>query len=210
MRQAVQDRFTEIYEKDLWGGYHVTKDGYGSSEEYTRTIRNTLPPLLEKWKIESFLDASCGEYNWQHLMDWGNVRYIGADIVESKINKLKVQYPDKEWLVLDIIDDPLPKVDLWMCRDTIFHFPHEAVKATFQNFIRSEIKYLLITSHPDLSNSDIPIFGDINWISLPKPPFNFPEPLDKIDDTGPGYHIRRDMFLYSREDFSKFEYFVNP
>lgn len=204
MRKDVQDRFTEVFVGGEWS-VDGTLDGLGSGLTYTETIRNTLPPLLKKWNIKSMLDASCGQFHWMRHVDLGDIRYIGGDIVEQKIEINRAAFPDKEWMVLDIIEDTLPKVDLWMCRDTIFHFPWEAVKATFKNFVRSDIKYLLVSHHPDLDNKDI-FFSDFNNLSLTKLPFNFPEPLDMIDDSGSNYHIKRFMYLYAREDMAKFQY----
>lgn len=204
MRKDVQNKFTEIFDHKLWY-IDNTFDGLGSGMTYTETIRNTLPPLLKKWNIKSLLDASCGEFHWMRHVDLDGIHYIGGDIVERKIEINRAEFPEKEWIVLDIIEDPLPKVDLWMCRDTIFHFPFEAVRDTFKNFINSEIKYILVSHHPDLSNEETG-YGGFNNICLTRPPFNFPEPLDMIDDSGSNYHIRRHMYLYAREDLKKFEY----
>lgn len=206
MREDAQKVFTKVYETNAWDTGGETRDGAGSTMHYTSTIRSVLPDLLKKYNVKSFLDASCGEYTWMRNVDLGDIKYIGADIVEAKIEKLKKEFPDKTWMVLDITEDPLPDVDFWMCRDTIFHFPHEHVKKTFLNFLRSNIEYILISSHPYEDNKDIE-WGDFNTISLLKPPFSFPEPIDVIDDTGPGYHIKRDMFVYRRKDMKDFLYF---
>ena len=206
MNNGAQEAFTHIYNSGRWKGSWETRDGYGSTLEYTRTIRETLPPLLKKYEIKSMLDASCGEFTWMREVDLTGIRYIGGEIVAEKIEKLKVDFPQHEWLHLDIIEDDLPEVDLWMCRDTIFHFPHEHVKKTLENFLRSKIKYLLISSHPEVDNHNIDSFGDFNHINFDREPFNFPAPLDLIDDTEPGFPLKRNMHLYRREDLANFEY----
>lgn len=207
MNNNAKEAFTHIYNNKTWVGHWETRDGYGSTLEYTVTIRETLPPLLKKYKIKSMLDASCGEFTWMRTVDLTGVRYIGGEIVAEKIEKLRQDFPQHEWLNMDITEDKLPDVDLWMCRDTIFHFPHEYVKKTLQNFINSKIEYLLISSHPEVDNQDIGSFGDFNFINFDRAPFNFPAPLDLIDDTEPGFHLKRNMHLYRRDDLAKFEYF---
>lgn len=206
MNNNAQEAFTQIYDNSAWTGWWTTKDGYGSTLEYTVTIRETLPPLLKKYDIKSMLDASCGEFTWMRAVDLSGIRYIGGEIVEDKIKKLKEEFPQHEWLHMDIIEDKLPEVDLWMCRDTIFHFPHKYVKQTLKNFVNSKIKYLLISSHPDVDNVNIEAFGDFNFINFDRAPFNFPAPIDTINDTEPGFVLNRNMHLYRREDLAKFEY----
>lgn len=206
MNNGAQEAFGNIYNNKTWTGHWATTDGYGSTLEYTVTIRETLPPLLKKYNIKSMLDASCGEFTWMREVYLTGIRYVGGEIVEDKINKLKLDFPQHEWLHLDIIEDKLPDVDLWMCRDTIFHFPHQYVKQTLKNFVNSNIKYLLISSHPEADNIDINSFGDFNFINFDRAPFNFPAPIDMIDDTEPGFPLKRNMHLYRREDLAKFEY----
>lgn len=214
MNPHAENQFTKIYYTDTWNGYWQNRDGYGSSMEYTESIRASLPGLLKKYNIKSMLDASCGQYVWMRHVDIGDVRYIGGEIVKEKINVLKEEFPDKEWMQLDIIEDQLPKVDMWMCRDTIFHFAHKYVKQCLENFINSEIEYILISSHPGSENVDIPDFKDwtdprgyFNCINFEVAPFNFPAPIDRIDDTGPNFPLKRDMLLYKRSDLANFDYF---
>lgn len=208
---AQKEVFTQIYDQKLWvlpSRDTYTADGPASTEYYTQSLRSQLVPFLKKWKVKSMLDASCGEYNWMRLVDLGNIKYIGGDIVAEKINILKKEFPNKEWLELDIINDPLPKADLWMCRDTLFHFPIDAVKKTFQNFLKSDIKYILTTSHPSHSynkNEDIVHFGGWFGINLFMEPFNFPQPLDIIDDSHPQFPDKK-LFLYKRTDLKKVKY----
>ncbi len=44
------------------------------------------------------------------------------------------------------MEGPLPKADLWLCRDVLFHLPNKDVITVLANFANSEIPYLLTTT----------------------------------------------------------------
>ena len=69
----------------------------------TRSPFAGILKVLKKYNIKSMLDASCGQYVWMRHVDIGDVRYIGGEIVKEKINVLKEEFPDKEWMQLDIM-----------------------------------------------------------------------------------------------------------
>lgn len=212
--------FTNIYNRGDWtenfGQVWHYDGGGGSGVGYTESLRAQLPDFLKRWNVKTFLDASCGEFTWARHVDWAGlgVSYIGGEIVKGKIDKLKVDFPQHTWYELDVINDPLPDADVWMCRDTMFHFPMHYIQKTFQNFLRSNIKYILVSSHPGAWDSsrhrltqeqvtqNIPLtkFGDFMNINLFKDPFNFPVPLDRLDDTC--YRIaplQRELVLFDRQ-----------
>ena len=196
--------FTDIYNTNAWNGHWQTRDGYGSSLIYTQSIRASLMPFMRKWGTKTFLDASCGECKWITALPWPpDINYIGGEIVEAKIERLKQEYPSTDFRVLDIISDPLPAADMWMCRDTLFHFPFAAIYQTMLNFTNSNIKFLLLSHHPNGENRDIS-FSDFFEMNVLKEPFNFPPPLDFIDDSYmPSGCPERQMYLYDRETISR-------
>jgi len=209
MNIEAEDAFTKIYDEENWkskdgeGGL----DGQGSRLDYTKKFREELPKFLSKWKIKSILDASCGEFIWMRHVDLKGIKYIGGDIVREKIDVLKEDFPDKEWHHLDIITDPLPKADLWFCRDTLFHFPEKYVRLALENFLASDIKYILTSTHPEQPRTkDLLNFGAFSVINLQDEVFDFPDPLDSMLDSPRGA-LHRKMFLYKREDMKKFDYF---
>jgi len=55
-RETLQERFSDIYEKNLW-----SSDESGSSEgseiEYTKPLRNWLVKAIPKYQIIKFVDA---------------------------------------------------------------------------------------------------------------------------------------------------------
>jgi len=55
--------FKSKYLRNAWED-EETVSGPGSTLKYTESIRSTLPELLRRHSIGTFLDAPCGDYNW--------------------------------------------------------------------------------------------------------------------------------------------------
>ena len=203
------ERFTDIYINQKWGG-KGTVSGNGSTMSYTEAIRAALPEVFIKFDIHSVFDGPCGDFNWMsHVVNNNHMitKYIGGDIVEDMINQLNEKYASDrvEFLKCDIIQDGFPDVDLMICRDCLFHLPNSEIIKFFKNFIKSDIKYLLTTTHyPTLKNvkfnENIP-FGNYRLIDLFAPPFSLPEKvLFRFDDSHTSEErSRREMVLWSRE-----------
>lgn len=176
------------------------KCGSGSLLENTANVREHLPLIVDKFQIRSILDAPCGDYSWmQHTVFPGNMQYIGGDIVGKMIDENKSQYPNVNFIKLDITADELPAVDLLFCRDLLIHLPLDSIKKLLLNFLRSNIKYILISSYDNDSNSDIGI-GQHHPINLQKQPFLFPDPLYTINDSC--IDATRNMMLWHRDNLT--------
>lgn len=74
--------FDEIYAAGGWDGMG---SGPGSTEEFTRGLRDFLAILLHMREPSKVIDLGCGDWQWQRHMDWGNVSYIGMDLVKPLI-----------------------------------------------------------------------------------------------------------------------------
>ena len=167
--------------------------GPGSTVKYTENLRQELPRLFKKYEISSMLDAPCGDYNWMRLVERPNVRYIGADIVPELVDDNNARYADDNthFILCDILKDELPAVDLWMCRDVLFHFPYADIFQTLSNLLRSDIDYLLTTDHPEQQQNTDGRIGSFRPMNMLLEPFCFPEPIVWIDDWIEGYWVRR-------------------
>ena len=90
-----------------------------------------------------------------------------------KLTKLKLNI---KFVKLDIRIDKLPVSDLMICRDCLFHFSYEDIFKFLDNFLISDIKYILLTSHLNtenkFENKNI-VTGDFRKIDLFSKPFNF-------------------------------------
>ena len=181
----IENKFKAIYKYKLWGNGE-SPSGYGSSLAYTKNLRSALPKLIKELKIKILLDAPCGDLNWmKHLLPTLDVKYIGGDIVEELINHHKKVYsnPTTNFLHLDLTKDRLPNADLMICRDCLFHLSYQDIKKVLQNFVDSNIPYLLTTTHiTQTPNQDIKT-GGFRLINLFEAPFHFDKnPLARIDD----------------------------
>lgn len=120
-----------------------------------------------------------------------DVQYVGADIVKPLIQSLSQTYGDAKtsFAHLDLIEDALPRADLMVCRDCLFHLSYAHTHAVLENFARANIRYLLTSTHVNaprrFDNLDIET-GDFRYIDLFDRPYHFArEPLQAIDDWMP-------------------------
>lgn len=198
-RRSAREIFSHFYETNRWqDGESVS--GPGSTLEYTRSIRAALPALFEQYGIRSILDAPCGDYNWFRHVPRPGIRYVGADIVGPMIQRNQERYGDAttSFIELDITRDPLPPADLWLCRDVLFHLSNADIFKALKNLERSDVRYVLTSTHPACrSNGDIAT-GSFRLLNLRLPPFSFDAPLIAIDDWIEGYPERQ-LCLWTRE-----------
>lgn len=173
------DIFSKVIEKGIWSGQD-SLSGHGSDFESTAFIRIKLPQLFQDLKIETLLDAPCGDFYWMSLIEYPFKKYIGVDVVTDLIAKNQETFSNqcREFQVLDIVQDPLPEVNMILCRDCLVHLSFKDAIATLKNFQASGSTYLISTTYSDLliSNKNI-ITGDWRPIDLELPPFNLPKPI---------------------------------
>lgn len=202
LQGSTEERFTRIYELNAWTSQE-SRSGRGSELEATEKVRRHLPIVLERFDIQSMLDAPCGDFNWmQHVVRGTGLRYVGGDIVRPLIEENNRRHASESisFVSLDIIRDPLPPADLMFVRDCLFHFSLADVWAFLENFSKSEIAYLLTTTHlgAEVSNGDIET-GGFRLLDLFAEPFSLPpEPLYRFDDFIPT-RPPREMCLFTRE-----------
>lgn len=195
--------FTRIYEANWWGSGESVS-GTGSTMAYTANLRKKLPELFEKLAVRKVFDAPCGDFNWmRHVVQLCEIDYVGGDIVPQLIESNNANYQDDRirFVVANVIADKFPQADIWICRDCLIHFSFSDILSTFENFARSEINYLLTTSHINeagFKNMDIQT-GDARVIDLFSHPFFLPKDyLDAIDDWLEPDLPRR-MVLFTRQ-----------
>lgn len=200
---SIEEKFAFIYKKNWWKSGE-SRSGPGSTLVYTSNLRAELPSLIQQYSIKTVLDAPCGDFNWMsRLIPNLDVDYIGGDIVGELIDELcKRNYSHRVRFVrLDIARNALPRADLMIVRDCLFHFSYEDAWMFFDNFTASGIPYLLTTTHKNsgkFQNRDI-VTGEFKLIDLFSEPYNFERtPLYRIDDwVEPD--PEREMVLFSAE-----------
>ncbi len=201
--QGVSEVFAGIYSDKYWGrGESVS--GVGSSLVQTENLRSHLPVIFKKFDVVAVLDAPCGDMNWMIAVPKEKgMTYIGGDIVDKLIERNRNMYTDKihKFVKLDIINDPLPEVDLMICRDCLFHFSYEDTLSFLENFSKSDIPLLMTTTYKNnasFNNSDI-LTGDYRRIDLFQRPYSLSEEvLYRLDDyLAP--EAEREMCIWTKE-----------
>jgi hypothetical protein len=155
---------------------------------------------LNRLGVKRLLDAPCGDFNWFRLVRPDiQGHYVGGDIVPEMIARNQAEHGDDrtQFMRLDIINDPLPGADLWLCRDVLFHFSERHVFLAFDRFLRSDIRFILTSSHTECRyNSEIPT-GAFRLLNLRLPPYSLPEPHEALDDWIEGFPVRQ-LCLWTR------------
>jgi len=194
-----KDVFRHHYESKRWGNGESVS-GPGSTVKYTENIRKRIPELVSDLGVRVILDAPCGDYNWFRRIDWiTKISYVGGDVVESLVETNQSHYGNSNttFINLDIVRDILPRADLWLCRDCLFHLSNRDVLLALENFLKSDINYILTSTHPNCDkNHDIPS-GSFRLLNLQLPPFSLGKPAQVMDDWIEGYPVRH-LALWER------------
>jgi len=194
--------FTEIYSRNIWG-YQETVSGGASTMHFTEGLRQSLPGLIADLKIGTMLDLPCGDFHWMSELELPVSHYIGCDIVPLLVQNARIRYgrPNREFRTVDVCHDPLPEADLLLCRDCFVHLSEDMIFQAIDNILRSNIKYLLTTTHPEGKNCVIHN-GDWFTLNLCAAPYNFPSPiLVLVDWVPPG--DRRQLALWEIESLRR-------
>jgi SAM-dependent methyltransferase len=188
---AIRSTFIDIYRKKGWGG-DGSVSGPGSNPRETAVIRAELPRLIRDFGIASVLDIPCGDFFWMRLVDLGPVRYVGGDILDVLIeaNREKFSAPGRDFRLLDVTKDKLPRVDLILCRDCLVHLSNRLVWKALANMKRSGSRYLLATTFVDREQNADTLTGGWRPLNLSAPPFCLAPPLRVIHEDYPFKEFR--------------------
>ena len=187
----------EAFTKNNWGDKSETLSGSGSTMANTVNVREQLPLLIGKYSVNNMFDAPCGDGNWMSKTELG-CSYVGGDFVESFVTAAVGKGLNAYHF--DIRYNPLPPVDLWFCRACWYHLPYVDIQLCVDNFLKSQIKYLLTTSH--VHNGEMRDInpGEFRRLQLSQHNyFGLGEPIDRFIDVehGPRYgNMTEEMLLF--------------
>jgi 2-polyprenyl-3-methyl-5-hydroxy-6-metoxy-1,4-benzoquinol methylase len=159
--------------------------GIGSSMGWTKACRSFISTTLKTYNIKSISDCPCGDFHWLQHVDMKHIEYTGYDVVEELIETNKEKFPDKNFKVFDAINEMLPKTDLIICRDFLFHLHEENILIVLNNFKASGSTLLMTTNFDDLKeNTDYD--ARLNWgyrpINLEIEPYNLTNRIDSVTE----------------------------
>ena len=151
---STQEVFTQIYANGNWGKsadpaqkFYSGSGSHDSAalEAYAQAVQVFLSGFAAKPKV---LDLGCGDFavgsRVRHLCG----AYTGADIVEPLIrfNQDKYRGLDVEFVVLDLITDPLPPADIVFVRQVFQHLSNDQISRALQKIV-GQFRYLVLTEH---------------------------------------------------------------
>ena len=163
--------------------------GKGSLLDNTAEIREFIEKIIKEYNIKSINDAACGSFNWMSEVNLTGVKYVGFDIDSGLLDKNRERYPEVGFRNFDIVGQILPRADLIICRDVLFHLLDIDVITVINNFRKSKSRFLLATTHVSPKNIDITQsghkmysknYGFTEKRNLFLPPFNMEECIDYV------------------------------
>jgi hypothetical protein len=184
---GLKRKFAGVFAENAFGG-ETSLSGRGSDLDQTKKIQEELPKLLRKLRVTSLTDIPCGDQNWISKVDLSGIDYLGADIVRALIenNNEKFSTMHRAYIELDITRQVPPRSDLILCRDLLVHLSTKEITKALRNIKRSTSAYLLTTTFTsNREYKDLPVITrSVGWrpINLEARPFNFPKPLDVINE----------------------------
>jgi hypothetical protein len=193
MNLQLQRFFSMFYNWGISGDpgtpFSNAKNG-ASSINGTVNIRQGIANLLAQHNIKSMFDAGCNDCGWMNNLLHGlKIDYQGGDISPTLIDYVHKVFPDRAVQVHDVTTDAFPTVDLLFVRDVAIHLNHADKRRLWQNWLDSNIPWILITHSPDYSqdfnrdfeyNKNDPFISVNNHVNWTVDPWEFPAPVDQV------------------------------
>jgi len=199
----IRSVFTRLYYEPI--ADRDSLSGSGSDLVQTASIARELPRVVGELRIETMLDAPCGDFYWMRHVKLNLTKYVGVDVIRELVMRNAERFGGngKLFMCLDVTTDKLPAVDLIFSRDMTVHLSNDDALAAFRNFKRSKSEYLLTTTFPNTPENEDILTGEWRPLNLQRAPFNFPEPLRVINEhctEGGGKYADKSLGLWRLKD----------
>lgn len=165
--------FGRIYNSGGWSGLG---SGPGSSARYNRPFLELLSDFTKKADIRSIVDYGCGDWAMFSEFQFGQVDYLGIDIVDSVIEANRKRYsgPCVEFRPARPLAEETCSADLLLMKDVLLHLPNSQC-IEFLNYARRRFRFGIfindMRSHEAEVNEEIEL-GGYRPVDITKPPFN--------------------------------------
>ena len=184
----IEDIFSKIYKKKIWGGSNVLF--YSGSGSHDKKLKDTyckeISIFCSKFKKkQDVLDIGCGDFSIGKSIRKYFKKYYAYDVVESLINFNKKKFKDLNVIFAkkNATCDDLPKTDVVIIREVFQHLSNNNIQKILKK-IKNNYKYLIITevissnkdfkANVDQKNGPIAKRAFNNsGVEITKPPFNF-------------------------------------
>jgi len=204
--KSPEETFGEIYKTNYWKGAESVS-GKGSDLDQTQVVIEELNRLIKQLELGSLLDIPCGDFLWMQHVNLGDIQYYGADIVDELIkdNQQKFKADNLNFSTVNLIKDPLPSTDMIFTRDCLVHLSYDDIYHSLKNIKSSGFEYILTTTFVDRNTNEDIITGSWRAINLQIEPFNFPTPIELIDEQctqGNGKYRDKHLGLWKVDDIT--------
>ena len=145
----MEDRFTDIYKKKVWG-----KDSEGNgtsgtgSKGLTHDIKFHIAELMKHIKetgSNTVMDIGCGDWNFSQHIDWTGLDYTGCDCVQSVIEaNQKYKKDNIDFHHADAGQIPYG-YDFVILKDVIQHWNDDSINYILPELIKSN-KYVYLVN----------------------------------------------------------------
>ena len=125
--KSSSETFTEIYEKNLWGGEPgAFFSGDGSAEEYAAVYAANVSKFKENG-CRNIVDIGCGVFRVASKLISEEISYTGIDVVPSLIDRNRELYSSESvtFLKLDATSEDLPDGDVCLIRQVLQHLSND-------------------------------------------------------------------------------------
>jgi SAM-dependent methyltransferase len=180
---SLADIFRDIAGSGDWG-QGESESGFGSDLVQTAALRDALPKLVAALDVRRFLDIPCGDMFWMSQCRLGVEHYLGADVVPEIVARARSRFgaDGRQLQVLDLVHDPLPRVDMVFSRDCLVHLDDNDIMAALRNVVRSQATYFAATTFVRREVNLPGTTGGWRTLNLCRAPFSLPAPLALINE----------------------------
>lgn len=170
MDKSNREIFNEIYRHNIWYFGSGTGSVYWLNKPFVVFINNFI---LSHKDIKTVVDIGCGDWQLGRHFYLDKLRYIGCDVSDEVLNKVKRRYSSKRvtFKRLDVVTDSLPDGDLAIIKDVLQHLSFGDIKRVLSKLKR--YKYVIIGNgilEEKFINKDIKN-GKFRPLDITKPPF---------------------------------------
>ncbi|MDR2523705.1 MAG: class I SAM-dependent methyltransferase [Synergistaceae bacterium] len=181
--------FNYIYKENYW----ESGSGLGSHPDATINYRGILENFITEYSIRSIVDLGCGDWQFSRYVKWGNVNYIGYDVVQDVIEANISQYATPNISFIHLRPEEIGTIkeaDLFIAKEVFQHLPNDEIKSIL-DIALLKYKYLLVTDVISANgyesiNDDIK-FGYFRCVDITRPPFSFEAKWSKNIDFSTKY-----------------------
>jgi len=182
-------RFAEFGLAEQASGRRRSASGPGSTRRAAAEALGLLKRAIPAHGIRSVLDLGCGDWHWMKDLGFpeiagAHVSYEGWEAAPALVDLLDREFarPGVSFRLKDITAEPLPRADLVIARDVLFHIDVDLAAALVAR-IRASARFLASTSFPAVAENRnieayLPIDGwGFHKVNLDIAPFHLKDRL---------------------------------